>query len=73
MSEQMPEVGDLWAVYGKMYLVLTADKTTVNVLFNRFTYDTKSFLTKEFVKSAVYLGKSKANINQLLEVQDENN
>lgn len=71
MSELMPEVGDVWEIYGKMYLVLTADQTTVDVLFNRFTYDTKSFLTKEFVKAAVYIGKSKSNINQLFEVQDD--
>lgn len=71
MSERMPEVGDVWEVYSNKYLVLEADKITVDVLTKYLGYNNRSFLTKEFVKTGKYLGKSKANINQLFEVQDE--
>lgn len=66
-----PEAGDVWVIGCNVFLIMKVDNTTVETLSNRFTYDTKCFLTKEFTKAAHYLGKSKANINDLFEVQDD--
>lgn len=58
----------------RMFVSYTDNTTTAfNIMFKRGNtgLDKYTVLTKEFVQSFTYLGKSKANINELFEVQDE--
>lgn len=79
MSELVPEVGDVWEdTYRKTetiiiekeenyILYLTRSKGVIGTgYFIESCFDDKYFLSRH-----TYLGKSKANINQLFEVDDE--
>lgn len=77
MSKLMPEVGDVWYDEGcreKLHIT-NVDKFSVSFLSKNedryFEYFCILNDIREFSKSYRYLGKSKANINQLFEVQDE--
>lgn len=75
MSKEKPEVGDVWEVSGAggttRFIITYQDGDEDFVLLYR-NGEVKLLITAEMIiKYAKYIGKSKANINQLFEVQDE--
>ena len=73
MSELMPEVGDVWELHGVIDYILEVNEKTMLVFY--FNKSSKKFMMciyriKDYLRHAKYLGKSKANINELFEVQD---
>lgn len=70
-----PEVGDVWIdKFKNRMFVCYSDKTTTafNIMFRvNQGLDKYTVLTKEFVKEYTYLGKSKANINDLFKTENE--
>ena len=74
MSELVPEVGDLWKYFGKNMIVVGASGYLhpICVIQDGDEFDI-AFLFQDNRCNYTYLGKSKANINQLFEVDDENN
>ena len=79
MSELMPEVGDLWKDKYRQTEIIIIEKEDNYILylsrskgvigtgyFMESCFDDDYFLSKH-----KYIGKSKANINQLFEVDDE--
>ena len=71
MSEHItPEVGDVWInkTGTKKYLVICIHNTTASCLVNTGGATNRPLFT--FVNSK-YLGKSKASIEQLFEVENE--
>jgi hypothetical protein len=76
MSELVPEVGDVWELQGQLISIITVGKkynkeyTFALMKLREEIVDVK--YTVSYIKSVgTYLGKSKANINQLFEVDDE--
>lgn len=79
MSKEKPEVGDVWKFGTHKYHVLESGK--YNDVFDGITDGImcicddfkkfQGFKTRPFLKGAVYLGKSKANINDLFEVEND--
>ena len=77
MSKDKPEVGDVfeikmtqWKDYTKTFKAIVIN--TVNFVHPLcITDDMQSFFMIEGDAEYKYLGKSKANINELFEVQDE--
>lgn len=81
MSKDIPEVGDVWEFkYGfdKTYieeanLVGENKRQRIRALLQvdkRYVVQ-RDYYVEGFVEDHRYLGKSKANINQLFEVQDD--
>lgn len=72
MSKDKPEVGDVWENLGNFKVYIINFDVLVNTcfFFNNELWQA-SFNLKDFLEQHTYLGKSKANINQLFEVQDE--
>ena len=76
MSKDTPEVGDVWIdkFKNRMFVSYT-DKTTTafNIIFKRGNtgLDKYTVLTKEFVQTFTYLGKSKASIDDLFKTENE--
>ena len=70
MSKEKPEVGDVWKnpKNEKVYIIVDVAGSFVGVISKSFFGQDipKEFLIKEFA----YLGKSKANINDLFEVEE---
>lgn len=68
-----PEVGDVWcSQYGHKVYVDSTDKIVTSFYYRGlYRLCKKSVITKEFTAAYKYLGKSKANMNQLFEVQDD--
>lgn len=73
MSELMPEVGDLWEVNATKYHILFVSENAVRVVaFTIFQHAKILVFDKKYFMSCFkYLGKSKADINKLFEVQDD--
>lgn len=78
MSELVPEVGDLWSEKNNenYKVVVSYIDDSSDVLFCacgycNFLLKVKTHNRKNFFRKYKYLGKSKANINQLFEVQDD--
>ena len=79
MSKEKPEVGDVW--YDKMsnqkiVFIMVSDYYCEYIehyekLTESFEIYTFTTGTNEWKKGMKYLGKSKANINDLFEVQDD--
>lgn len=69
MSEEKPEVGDVWKnpKNEKVYIIVDVAGSFAGIISKSFFGQAipKEFLIKEFT----YLGKSKANINDLFEVE----
>lgn len=69
-----PEAGDVWSFRGILDYVLEADDITVRICF---LYKGKilkivNYITKDYTKSAKYIGKSIiANINDLFKMQND--
>ena len=78
-EQKQPEVGDVWkAINGDLIYIIEIGKNFIDFLgfseddgnyFKNFFYNEERFTL--FTKYHKYLGKSKANIEQLFEVQDE--
>jgi hypothetical protein len=77
MSKDTPEIGDVWIdeFNHRMYISYSDDSTTcVNVFYKTKPYiglDKITVITKEFIKAFTYLGKSKANIDDLFKTENE--
>ncbi len=71
MSADKPEVGDVWQrklLFDRVHIVQVS-KNAVRYQIGKIKFKT---IPKDFFLDAYkYLGKSKANINQLFEVDDE--
>ena len=72
MSENMPEVGDVWEVY------VPNTGTFKAIVINTTEFKHPLCITDDFqtcflwrYTTESYIGKSKTNINQLFEVKDE--
>lgn len=77
MSELMPEVGDVWELHGHLMRMIRVGKEynteyTYALMKLRGEVLAVESYTASYIKSVgTYIGKSKANINELFEVQDE--
>ena len=81
MSKDKPEVGDVWEFrYGFDRLYITKTNLIGENKLERIRalkklddgyFVQREYYTKAFVEDHTYLGKSKANINDLFEVQDD--
>ena len=76
MSKDKPEVGDVWGVNGSTikFHIETVEEDIVMALQADDTFHilNEIMVDKEVLnKHCQYLGKSKANINDLFEVRDE--
>ena len=73
MSEQMPEVGDVFKSKKglQIFHVIKVSKNAVRCFRKGFILKPETFNKEDFLERCKYLGKSKANINQLFEVDDE--
>lgn len=79
MSKDAPEVGDVWEFENHKYHILESRKYNdvfdgvidgimcICADFKKF----QGFKTKPFLKAAIYLGKSKANIDDLFKTEEE--
>ena len=80
MSELMPEVGDVWINNYRKLNCIILNKEDNYILYlccyiasNGLDFFTETCFDDEyFLSRHKYLGKSKANINQLFEVEDDN-
>ena len=57
--------------YSDVYHIIQVSENAVRCLRNQYTLKPETFNKEEFWKETKYLGKSKANINDLFEVQDD--
>ena len=73
MSKDTPEVGDVWVnQYGhKVHVDSSGEVITSFYYKGLYRLCKKSVVTKEFVKAYTYLGKSKANIDDLFKTENE--
>ena len=71
MSKDKPEVGDVWQSTrsDKTKIYITRITNTIWCITDNGIGSTRYF--SKFTVRYKYLGKSKANINELFEVQDE--
>ena len=70
MSDKMPEVGDVWELYGVKNYVVTRDKTTITVCFlyhKRLNF--ACYITKNYIEAAKYIKLDKSYIEELCEKQ----
>lgn len=77
MSEEKPEVGDVWQLKDNVYSRVVVnyynnefDVLLVAVRYGGVLYKIKKYHKKYFIKNYTYLGKSKANISDLFEVEN---
>ena len=73
MIKDTPEVGDVWIYHNKMIMsVIKVKNDEIDCLFYEDKeYKTYSFQKEHFIKYGYYLGKSKANINDLFKTENE--
>lgn len=77
MSELVPEVDDVWKLHGHLMRMLRVGKEydteyTYALIKLRGEVLAIGSYTASYIKSVgTYIGKSKANINQLFEVKDD--
>lgn len=73
MSKDKPEVGDVWKYQEKLYHISAITERFVEVwcLSSDDIIRKHNWVIRDFKTVFTYLGKSKANINDLFEVQDE--
>lgn len=71
MSDKTPEVGDIWELHGIKDRILNVDDITIRLCY----YDvynkkirTVNYITKDYLKYAKYIGKSKHSLNDLFEI-----
>lgn len=69
-GKTIPEVGDVWEFGGFLYHVRSLDEYCVTSICDEGdSIETYYEGIKDFVDRSVYIGKSKATINQLFEVE----
>lgn len=70
MNKDKPEVGDVWInkTGTKTYYIVSLGNNYAHCLVKGLGISTKYY---DLFRNYKYLGKSKANIEQLFEVQDE--
>lgn len=76
MSEQkQPEVGDVWYIAGARIYITCVHNGFIDTMRFCFKdcYRDKGYTITELLQDGKYLGKSKANINELFEVCDDKN
>ena len=69
-----PEIGDVWIDKDdkyKKYIIISADYKTQTITILDKHFWKSSFSYEIFTKYYIYLGKSKASIEQLFEVENE--
>lgn len=73
MSELMPEVGDVWESKKglQIFHVIKVSKNAVRCFRKGLVFKPETFDKNKFLEKCSYLGKSKANINEIFEVDDE--
>lgn len=78
MSKDTPEVGDIWECNGQKIVIVNILAYTdenispdYQILYNIKHWFDLGHIRKEDFDFFTYLGKSKANINELFEVEDE--
>ena len=74
MSKDKPEVGDVWinrSSFRVHIIGIDEDGIIYSCFYSKNELWQGSFIKKEFLEQHEYLGKSKANINDLFEVQDD--
>ena len=70
MSAEKPEVGDVWEFGGLHYHVIDVnEKEIVFVCAEGKFIETYYDSFEDFVDRSTYIGKSKASVNQLFEVE----
>jgi hypothetical protein len=72
-KDKIPEVGDIWIDKDdkyKKYIIISADYRTQTITILDKHFWKSSFNYELFTKYYTYLSKSKANIEQLFEVED---
>lgn len=78
MSREKPEVGDVWidnlSCEKKRYHIIDCSSELVlTVKIGRGRLYTQEFYIGTFLNEFTYIGKSKVNIDDLFEVQDDRN
>lgn len=70
MSKDKPEVGDVWKnkQNGRPYLVTGVGNIVIGIMSKGLFQQTVS--PERFIKDFTYLGKAKARINDLFEVEE---
>lgn len=76
MSKEKPEVGDVWIFAGKPMHVKEVEEDGIYYLEEENTLSISAIETNydtldDFLDRSTYLGKSKANLNDLFEVKDD--
>ena len=73
MSKDTPEVGDVWKYKdgAKVYLITVDEETVESFTILGGGAWSGTFQKDEFLKSHTYLGKSKANIDDLFKTENE--
>lgn len=73
-KDRTPEVGDVWIDKDdkyKKYIIISTDYRTQTITVIDKQFWKSGFSYELFIKYYAYLGKSKANIEQLFEVENE--
>lgn len=68
MSKDKPEAGDVWAVDFAKYIVLRTEDNTAQCLVSDFRL--AEFNVEFLQRFCIYLGKSKANVEELFDVEN---
>lgn len=70
MIDKMPEVGDVWELYGVKNYVLQHDEKTVRVgfLYHK-RFNVAWYMTKNYIKVAKYIKHDESYIDELCEKQ----
>lgn len=73
MSKDTPEVGDIWKYKDgiKVCLIMVDEETVKSFAILGGSVLGGTFQKDEFIKNHTYLGKSKANINDLFTTENE--
>ena len=74
MSKLMPENNDVWESKKglQIFHIIKVSENAVRCFRKGFILKPETFNKEDFLEKCKYLGKSKANINQLFEVRDDN-
>ena len=73
MSKDTPEVGDVWKYKDgiKVHIIMVDEETVESFTILGGSSWSGTFQKDEFLKNHNYLGKSKANINDLFKTENE--
>lgn len=73
MSKDTPEVGDVWEINSaKIYITFSHNGFVDSVRHCcSYVYNDRTYTVNELVRDGKYLGKSKANIDDLFKTENE--